>query len=222
MLFEATRCGVLVTAALGNGCRKCGQSWLQVWPWRCKGWDWETQMWKHSEMYLHGTWDSQYPLGGEFSFRVRVFKYSELPGPTWLPCLLNKMPTLIKKLHEDFAGNRVKKNPSANAGDRGPCLLWEDSRCQGTRKPLSHDYWGLCVLGPAHLKPTSNVLQLLKLSTRESARCSYWDPWRALGPMLGNNRSRHNEKPREHNLRVDPTHHKEEKAQWSKMQCSQT
>ena len=167
-------------------------------------------------------WDSQYPVGGGFSFRVRVFKYSELSGPTWLPCLLNKMPTLIKKLHEDLPGNRVKKNPSANAGDRGPCLLWEDSRCQGTTKPLSHDCWGLCVLGPAHLKPTSNVLQLLKLSTRESARCSYWDPWRALGPVLCNNRSRHNEKPMEHNLRVDPTHHKEEKAQWSKMQCSQT
>ena len=46
----------------------------------------------------------------------------------------------MKKSHEDFPGDTVEKNPPANAGDRGPCLLWEDSTCQGTMKPMSHDY----------------------------------------------------------------------------------
>ena len=137
---------------------KCGQSWPQAWPWRCKGWGWETQIWKHSEMYLHGIWDSQYPLGGEFSFRVREFKYTELPGPTWSPCLPNKRPTLMKKSHEDFPGDTVEKHPLANAGYRGPCLLWEDSTCQGTMKRMSHDYWHLCALRPACDNPRATCL----------------------------------------------------------------
>ena len=56
------------------------------------------------------------------------------------PCLPNKRPTLMKKSHEDFPGDTVEKHPLANAGYRGPCLLWEDFTCQGTMKHMSHDY----------------------------------------------------------------------------------
>ena len=62
-------------------------------------------------------------------------------------------------------------------------LVWEDSTCCGTTKPLCHNYWGHA------LGPTSH---------------SYWAPMQQLlkptcpKPLLRNKRSYHNEKPVHH------------------------
>ena len=37
----------------------------------------------------------------------------------------------------DFPGGTHTKNPTANAGDKGSILVWEDPTCQGTTKPAS-------------------------------------------------------------------------------------
>ena len=45
-----------------------------------------------------------------------------------------------KSKNWDFPGGTVVKNPSANAGDTGSALVWEDPTCHGAMKPVHHNY----------------------------------------------------------------------------------
>ena len=45
-----------------------------------------------------------------------------------------------KNNHGSFPGGPVVKNSPANAGNMVQSLLWEDTTCPGTTKPMYHDY----------------------------------------------------------------------------------
>ena len=45
-----------------------------------------------------------------------------------------------KKVHKDFPGGPVVKNPPCNAGDKVRSLVWEDPTCHGATKNVCHNY----------------------------------------------------------------------------------
>ena len=44
------------------------------------------------------------------------------------------------RMHQDFPGGAVVKNPPANAGDTVRALVREDLTCRGATKPVRHSY----------------------------------------------------------------------------------
>ena len=48
--------------------------------------------------------------------------------------------SLTIKFDMHFPGGLVVKNTPANAGDRSPSLVYEDSACHGAAKPVYHNY----------------------------------------------------------------------------------
>ena len=83
----------------------------------------------------------------------------------------------------DFPGGTHTKNPTANAGDKGSILVWEDPTCQGTTKPASLNSW-------------------------EPVCCTYWSPYASpvsLEPTLHNQRNHCSEKPVHRDEEKPPT-----------------
>ena len=102
---------------------------------------------------------------------VIVIEVIVILGPKW-------GNWIVGKECEDFLDGAVDKNPPANAGEKGPSLVWEDSTCQGATKPVSHNYWAR-TLEPEHCNYWARAPQGLKpahlRATTEAACCNHWN-----------------------------------------------
>ena len=118
-------------------------------------------------------------------YYLQIWMYKSLILPHLIVILGPKWGNwIVGKECEDLLDGAVDKNPPANAGEKGPLLVWEDSICQGATKPVSHNYWARTLepercnywaraprgLKPAHLR--ARTLQLLRQRAATTEVCA--------------------------------------------------